>query len=701
MIRTLFRMESASHPLLLLAEETLARYDETLLRAVAGNLLKPRSHWPVEELIARSLETLQNIPAIDRRLKGLPPATRQLLNAMGHSRQAYWSVGQLLSMTAVLGHTEGLAPVLELLNSGLVHPELSANTPPLKNWESWLGTMPMAVRVFVGPAVALRAAQDTSGWPTLPGKNFEPKFLHRADGLEWPLRLGVLWQILHAGSIRLTQANALFKRDLARLQTDPLLGVAPPAPTTHLPDQGVLALYMGMALGLYENRAGELHAGAFPDNWEREGVALFADLWATLPNVSGWDPEQGYMVAEVGNAFPTIALATILLLAQQPQGTWTHPGDVATHLYTRHPSWSTQLRDRSEQGESAIEALLLGWAYHLTLVEAAQDGEGWWFRLTPLGRSLVGGPSPEASPPYPKTLVVQPNGDIVAYRQGLNVALISRLTRFADWKMIGPACTLGLTAESVYRGLETGLNLTDILATLQQNCAHPLPTNIVDLIRQWAGKRDRIVIFRAATLVEFNTVQELEAAFQRGLIAQKVTDRIGLCERELDYKHFRLLGNRDYETKPQPCVTFDSDGVTFTVDIATSDLLLEAELGRLAVRLDDPTQRRYRITPTTAKAIREEGWTVHHWDEWAFHRSGNTLPASAKLLLLGHGTARVERPIVLHLDSETLTEGVCQWPDTASLVMSRLGPQAITVEEANLPLLKQKLSEVGITLTTP
>ena len=38
----------------------LERYDESLLRPIATRLCRPRNHWPVQELIDRSLATLQN-----------------------------------------------------------------------------------------------------------------------------------------------------------------------------------------------------------------------------------------------------------------------------------------------------------------------------------------------------------------------------------------------------------------------------------------------------------------------------------------------------------------------------------------------------------------------------------------------------------------------------------------------------------------
>ena len=49
--------------------QTLERYDEPLLRQVAGKLFKPRNQWPVDELIERGLATVGNAAVIDRRLK--------------------------------------------------------------------------------------------------------------------------------------------------------------------------------------------------------------------------------------------------------------------------------------------------------------------------------------------------------------------------------------------------------------------------------------------------------------------------------------------------------------------------------------------------------------------------------------------------------------------------------------------------------
>src|ERR1700730_4987648 len=106
-----------------LVRQTLLRYRGSLVREVAGRLVKPRGQWPVEELIDRCVATVGNAPVIDRRCKELDPASRRLLTLIGHSRQPRWYVGNLVELLAVLGHADGLRPVLTLLETGLLAPD--------------------------------------------------------------------------------------------------------------------------------------------------------------------------------------------------------------------------------------------------------------------------------------------------------------------------------------------------------------------------------------------------------------------------------------------------------------------------------------------------------------------------------------------------------------------------------------------------
>src|SRR5262249_29685510 len=142
---------------------TLRRYDEPLLRKVAGRLLRPRNLWPVEDLINRSLEVFDNPVVLDRRLAELAPASRQLLALIGHSGQPEWVLGNLVELAMALGSEDGLAPVLDLLEAGLVSPvlDLSAESFPgrrLAGFENWLGAASgPGLVVFSPPQVFSRA----------------------------------------------------------------------------------------------------------------------------------------------------------------------------------------------------------------------------------------------------------------------------------------------------------------------------------------------------------------------------------------------------------------------------------------------------------------------------------------------------------------------------------------------------------------
>src|SRR4051812_6634156 len=104
--------------------DALSRYAEPLLRTVAAKLIRPRANQPLDDLLDKSVATLDNPPVVDRRVRDLPEASRRLLAVVGLSRQPRWKVGHLLSLLAALGHTEGFAPVSEALAAGLLFPEL-------------------------------------------------------------------------------------------------------------------------------------------------------------------------------------------------------------------------------------------------------------------------------------------------------------------------------------------------------------------------------------------------------------------------------------------------------------------------------------------------------------------------------------------------------------------------------------------------
>jgi hypothetical protein len=694
--------------------DALARYDEPLLRAVAGKLVKPRVSQPADDLLDKAVGILTNPPQIDRRIKELPPASRKLLALIGLSRQPRWAVGHLLTLLASLGHAEGFAPVRAALDAGLLYPELPPDGPPLDDFDRWLGAGgTLAAVAFAHPAVAARARGEDLGLPDLASREITGGLTppaRQTDGLEWPLRLAAVWQEVGRVAVRLTQANTLFKRDQTRLQADEVLAAPPADHLAPVPDLGVLAVFWAKAAGLLNEADGELRPGSFPESWAGGLTPALTQLFAALPHVEAWDPLAGYAPAESGlSAFPTAGLLSLLLLAgggREAPGGWTDPAAVAGWLWENHPSWAGGLSPATtDRGREWVEGFLLGVAYPLRLVEAAQVGDGWRVRLSDLGRHLLaGGPEPVAPPLPPQTLLVQPNAEVLAFRQGLTPALVAALSRFARWKGIGPACTLELTPEQTYRGLESGLTLPMVLQTLARHSTRPVPPGVADLLQRWADKRDRITVFASAVLVEFPAPADLDAALARGVVSVKLTDRIGMTAdgAEPGLAQLRLIGNRDYEAKPQRCVGVGDDGVTLTVDAAQADLLLDAEITRYAEPLppEAPGVRRFRLTPGSVRRAAEAGLSFADIDGWFVDRTGGPLPPAGRLFLLGGKLPppTAARRLVVRFSSAELADGVVQWPETRRLVADRLGPTAVVVEEEALDPLRRALAEVGVML---
>ncbi len=172
-------------------------------------------------------------------------------------------------------------------------------------------------------------------------------------------------------------------------------------------------------------------------------------------------------------------------------------------------------------------------------------------------------------------------------------------------------------------------------------------------------------------------------------------------EDEIDFKHFRLTGTRDYALPPDRCVTLEPDGVTLTVDLSRSDLLMETELPRFAELVNgasSPTQRQYRLTPASLGAARAAGFQVGTLESWFQQRCGQLLSPAARMLLIGNQAppSTLQRLLVLQVASEDLADGLLQWPATRGLIASRLGPTALVVEEENLPQLRERLLEAGL-----
>ena len=138
-----------------------------------------------------------------------------------------------------------------------------------------------------------------------------------------------------------------------------------------------------------------------------------------------------------------------------------------------------------------------------------------------------------------------------------------------------------------------------------KHSARPLPAGVAEALRTWAGRRDRVTYHASATLVEFANARGARGRLRlcsddrpRPVAPVRIGDRLLLVEDEssIPFTRFRMAGSRDYRRPAETCVDVEGDGVTLSLDLGRSDLLVDAELARFAderpspqVRLDDGT----------------------------------------------------------------------------------------------------------------
>ncbi len=696
------------------------------LRALAARLGAEGDGRPMR--LVEQIAELLDAPRVAASLVGgLDRGPQVALGLFAMTEQAEWPDAGLVHALRCLGvHPDPAIAALREL--GLVVTQNRSQTTGEN--ETFLIAHPAAMSEArtqlppgPGPPIAGRARQ-----------------VREADGLEILIRLAALWQRVVDAPLRQTQQGTLYKKDRERLDDDPALAGPIADRLEPLPDMVPLWLALARGVGLVETGpGGDCLVAAPAAFWAENAVHLprmVALRWLGLSSwhdLAGWQAEDGVGLL----AAPFVRPAVLLWLAHVPESDWIAIEDLKAHLDQIDPDWSRLVlksadlparevpalagrRGRVASSQRAgptttglLDALLLGAAYQLGLVRAGEEDPGGRrvVQLTPLGRYVLALGPPPRREVAEQFLFVQPNFEVVAYRQGLTPALIGQLARFVHLARPGAALELTLTPEDAYRGLEGGLSAVAMLDRLGRHAARPLPAGVAEALRSWASRRERVSFHVAATLIEFASPEDLDAslaAWPPGPEPVRVTDRLLLIDDEasIPYDRFRMLGARNYRGPAEDCVTVEPDGITLTIDPGRSDLFVEAEVARLAEALpvenSGPAalRRRFRITPEALGRAVAAGFGPAPLERWFEVRTGAAMPPATRLML--HAVVHPDAPptvgqfLVLVVASADLLEGLCQHPATRDFLGRRLGPTAVAVPAARWQSLRLALRQLGL-----
>lgn len=687
------------------------------------------------ELAAAVYERLEESRFVEGLIARLGPVARIAVGLFAVTENPVWPFVGLEHTLSALG-SDGNAAIAELISYGMLVPTRDGDA---------------GAEILVAHPTVLSVARTVLPEGPRPPDTTSVRQIRQSDGLEPILRLAALWQRVEESALRRTQQGTLYKKDRERIEDDPVLAGPIADSLEPLPDPANLWLALARSVGMVVDETGSDRTVAAPaEFWADNAVHLPQMLASRWLGLRTWHEAGGFQSGDspLTLAIPFLRVAVMLWLATIEPDRWVALDDLATHLDGVYPGWNVRLLDKapvaepvrgrigaearakpgvrgkradepSEEAEGIdlLRAIVLGPAYQLGLVLAAEEEPTGRrvVRLTHLGRYALGlGRPPAPRETFEHFVFVQPNFEVIAYRQGLNPSLIGTLSRFMTWVQSGAALEMKLTPESVYRGLESGLTPDAMLDRLGRHSSRPLPAGVAEALRTWSSRRDRVTYYTAATLIEFASAEALEGAL--GLWAdadrpapRRVTDRLLLVEDESDipFAGFRLAGSRDYTRPPETCVEVESDGVSLALDVSRSDLFVDAELAKFADLLPDdgrggPARRRYRVSPESLRRAVEDGFTPAGLARWFAQRAGAEVPPALRLLLHAAGPAPepfgVATRVVLTAPSGDLLDGLLQHPATRGLIGERLGPSTAAVPDANLASLRAALGKFGLGL---
>ncbi|GAC1466382.1 MAG: hypothetical protein NVSMB9_06850 [Isosphaeraceae bacterium] len=727
--------------------ESLERYDVSLLRMVARAMQLPELPSGRGSMTTTIFDHLSDARTAQRVLQELSHGSLLTLTLFSITETSSWPGYALCHTLSCLG-IEGRKAISPLLEQGLLVFS-AANAAPVRDLElAWSPAPPSGCQFLAHPA-AIAGARTFRPKGELPPAGPVHR-IRESDGLEPILRMAVIWQKVTESPLRQTQQGMLYKRDRDRLEEDAVVGGPIADAIEPIPDMAAFWLALSHGVGLLKSEPGSERVSAAPPAFWSENAFHLAQMiavrWLSLKN---WH-EQGGMqrdgaVREL--AVPYLRPAVLLWLATLGEEEWVTTEDFNEHLSSMEPQWNkatfveTQPVDSPLTGAprsltargnvkpappvelnvpDILDLMLLGAAYQLGLVRTAEEvgTKRRAVQLSHLGRYLLAlGPPPPPRPAFEHFLFVQPNFEIIAYRQGLTPGLIGQFSRFSIWSQVSAALALRLTPESVYQGLEGGLAAQAMLDLLTRHSSRPLPPGVSEAVATWASRRERVTYHSSATLVEFATAADLEQALGFWLEGEgppplRVGDRLILVEDEsaIPFQRFRMTGARDYRRPPEVCVEVESDGVTLSLDLARSDLLVDAELSRFSD--EQPTterqptsanpRRRFLISAESLARAAESGSTSQQLMQWFQRRTGGQVPPAIRLVIAARASTvpplSTSRPLVVQTSSAEILDGLAQHPATSRLVGERLGPTSIVIPDHLFRPFVEALDRMGLTL---
>lgn len=279
--------------------------------------------------------------------------------------------------------------------------------------------------------------------------------------------------------------------------------------------------------------------------------------------------------------------------------------------------------------------------------------------------------------------VLQPNFELLVYPANLQPHQSALLAAAEAVRFDAQTATYRLTRESVYSALEQGLDLNDLLAGLEAGSATPLAPAMRRTIQDWAARRERLVMHQNATLLEYPSAAERNAALKKGGAA--VGETFLLLDKGQSVP--RGTATLKYDAPPSKPLIFKESG-EFAPD-GPLDLMGRA---LLAGRVTADQRGLYRFVPPSS------GLYPRNLIVELEARSSKRLPDSLRFQLsvwtgLTPSPTLANLTIVQHPQAQTLAKH----PALKPLLGPNLSPTLLTVQAGQENAFHAALNNMGLT----
>jgi hypothetical protein len=451
------------------------------------------------------------------------------------------------------------------------------------------------------PKIIRKHLPEPEALPATP-TDWQPVHIYSGDPTLFLRDLYLYWDFVRRNEVALLQTGLVGKRSLKAindtlLQPDPLVDTARREDET---ERLYLLRQMLEALGLLRQAQGQLRVGgkdslAIPPFWSKLQVEQITACLNAWPQLTGFRELTNQEAGQYGARFTTARQLVLSLLKSMPANLWLEAeelleqaweqnrdfllpdhssleraGPYSSYYYSRFSNnyfygkpeelLATFEKLETKFLKSCLEEVL----YSFGIVELgsmtaeAENGQpkNWQaFRLTVLGRAVLGqGRAPDSSTLSGK-LIIQPNFQIMAIGP-VGLDLLAQLDLFADRERADRGVfQYRLSRESVYRAQQLGFAVSEIIPFLSQASEVELPQNVRRSLEEWRSHHERITFRSGVSLLQAATPELLEKLLDEAtsdkLVARPVAPDVALVKK----KHQEKLVPRLIEQGLLPAIS--------------------------------------------------------------------------------------------------------------------------------------------------